>query len=125
MDSKIVLEKSYLYNDDTAVYDGDSDFGYALAEAGVDPKEIEEVVRYHEGERDYEPWFIVMRMSDGQWCHVTAWCDYTGWDCRAGGEAFYASSEAELVRTKLTQEARRCLGYEERPEELDRWRLGE
>lgn len=99
----------------------DFDYGYgALYEAGIRKDEVEEIV--HEWSDSPEGWgsedvMMVLRMKDGRWCYVEAWCDTTGWDCRAGGEAYFASSEEELVRTKLTQIARRTLGYEETPSE--------
>lgn len=85
---------------------------------GPDVENIEEVIRYYEGNRDEDNWLLVLKMKDGRWCHVYAWCDYTGWGCQEGGDHEYASTEPELVRTCLTQSARRDLGYEEIPEAL-------
>jgi hypothetical protein len=93
------------------------DWHYVM-QYGPDVEEVAEVVRFHDGERDYESWYLVLRMKDGRWCHVTAWCDYTGWGCQEGGDHYFASTEEELVRTCLDQSARRTLGYEETPEEL-------
>lgn len=80
---------------------------------GPPVEQVAEVVRTHDGERDEENWLIVLKMKDGQWCFVSAGCDYTGWDCRAGGDHYFASSERELVRTRMTQGNRRDLGYDE------------
>lgn len=87
-----------------------------LEEAGFKDGDILEIVHWREGENDYESWLAVLKLSDGQWCYVEAWCDYTGWDCRAGAETFYASTEEELVRNCLTQEARHIFGYDETPD---------
>lgn len=90
------------------------DYNYQeLMEYGPPAEDVAEVMRTHDGENDYENWLVVLRMKDGRWCFVTAGCDYTGWDCQAGGDHYFAFSEEELVRTCLTQSNRRDLGYEE------------
>jgi hypothetical protein len=97
----------------------DSDYNYREAMVyGPPVEDIAEVVRVYDGEGDYEDWLFVFKMKDGQWCFVSAGCDYTGWDCRAGGNFWLASSEEELVRDRIPQGDRRALGYEETPTEL-------
>jgi hypothetical protein len=97
----------------------ESDYDYKeLMVYGPSPEEVADVVRWYDGEGDYEDWLVVLRMTDGRWCFVSAGCDYTGWDCRAGGDHWFASSEDELVETVITQSQRRMLGYEETPTEL-------
>jgi NADH:ubiquinone oxidoreductase subunit E len=82
----------------------------SLAKVNLD--EVEEVVRYYEGYNESEDWLWVLKMKDGQWCHIAGWCDYTGWDCQAGAEAFYAPAERQLASLHITAESRRKLGYE-------------
>lgn len=90
------------------------DYDYAeLMEYGPPVEDVAEVVRTYDGCPDEENWLVVLKMKDGRWCFVEAGCDYTGWDCRAGGNHYFASSEEELVRYHMTQSNRRDLGYEE------------
>lgn len=86
--------------------------------AGVDREDVAEVLRSEEGIPDEENWMIVCRMKDGQFAFIEGGCDYTGWDCRGSAQAYYASSEAELIRTQIPQGARRTLGYEKIPPSL-------
>lgn len=92
------------------------EYGYGpLFEAGVKSEDVEETVREWSSDDwdtfDGERVMLVLKMRDGRWCYIEGGCDYTGWDCQASAEAFYASTEDELVRMKLTNEARRNLGY--------------
>jgi hypothetical protein len=49
-------------------------------------EEIEEVLYARTGEPDGVDWKLVVLLKNGKigWLH--AGCDYTGWDCRAGGD---------------------------------------
>lgn len=92
-------------------------YGYGPLEAAdVRLEDVGEFVHWHEGINEQENWMGVLRMKDGRWCYIESWCDYTGFDCQGGGEAFYASSEDELVRNCLTAEARHAFGYEVPPD---------
>lgn len=91
-------------------------YGYGpLEEAGFTKADVREIVRWYEGENDAESWYAVLILSDGRYAGVEAWCDYTGWDCQAGSEVVYASTEDELI-SDMTANARRVLGYEETPD---------
>jgi hypothetical protein len=91
-------------------------YGYGpLEEAGFTKEDVREIVRWYDGENDYESWWAVLILSDGRYAGVEAWCDYTGWDCQAGSEVVYASSEAGII-SELTTEGRRRLGYEDTPD---------
>ena len=97
--------------DEDKYYDGYGPF----SEAGILEKDIDEVLHFWSSEDD-DGWdgesvMIVARLTDGRWVYIEGSCDYTGWDCQAGAEAFYASSEAELVKDELTVEARNAFGY--------------
>jgi hypothetical protein len=45
-------------------------------------------------------------MKDGNFLAVRAGCDYTGWDCQAGGSSNVARSEADIIRFGLSDNER-------------------
>lgn len=63
-----------------------------------------------EGEYEGPPWVALVELWDGRFATVTAGCDYTGWDCQAGGWALVAASLEEAVRFGLDEVARERLG---------------
>ncbi len=69
----------------------DSDFREALPLADA-PFHADDVTQMHAcvaGENEEYHWYWVVRvgMHDAaRWYLVEGWCDYTGWDCRAGAD---------------------------------------
>lgn len=62
-----------------------------------------------EGERDGPSWVCAGKLRDGRWFCLRASCDYTGWDCQAGGHASVALRLVELLRLGMDPEERaRC-----------------
>lgn len=91
-------------------------YGYGpIEEAGIEKEDVSRVVAYREGENDGPGWLLILRMTDGRWAYVSAWCDYTGWDCQAGAEVTYADSIAELI-PEMDTEGRMAFGYEPTPD---------
>lgn len=72
--------------------------------------DVEEVLRESEGENDERPWYCVLRLKDGRFASIEAGCDYTGWDCSAGGSASVARTYADIVRFGCTNDARSRMG---------------
>lgn len=69
-------------------------------------------VKHHrEGERDERAWLIAGLLADGRWFYIEASCDYTGWDCQAGGSAWVADTWDQIEQFGLTDEARAEWGY--------------
>jgi hypothetical protein len=62
------------------------------------------------GENNGPPWRICGLLADGRWFYLEAGCDYTGWDCQAGGSTTLADSRDALIQFALTQEARALWG---------------
>jgi len=85
--------------------------GYAGPLAAVTLADVAEVVAYDDGENDGPDWVGVFRLHDGRHLFLAAGCDYTGWDCQAGGSSWLANDLASCVRWGLTTEARERLGY--------------
>ena len=77
---------------------------------GID--DVAEVLKESQGENDGDSWMMVGKLSDGRFFFLDAWCDYTGWDCQAGGDAQVADTLENLVRFGMTEEARDRLGFE-------------
>lgn len=93
-----------------------SDYGYGpLEEANIQKEDVARIVHYRDGENDDSAWLFVLEMTDGRFAYVSAWCDYTGWDCQAGAEVTYADSLAELV-PEMGTEGRMAFGYEPTPD---------
>lgn len=69
-----------------------------------------------EGENDGPNWLAVVEFSDGLFGYVSAGCDYTGWDCQAGGNIVYASSLEEVKNDLvLDDEGRERLVWRDTP----------
>lgn len=109
-------ENYYSFSDE-----GDG-YGYAYgpwAEAGLKKSDVSEII--HEYSDSPEGWgsedvMIVFTTPDGRFGFFEAWCDTTGWDCRAGAsDVVYAETLEELI-PNLTAEARRIFGYEPTPD---------
>lgn len=84
---------------------------YGSGESLLD--DVEEVVAAVAGENDGPDWIALVRLKDGRFAKVFAGCDYTGWDCRAGGGIeFYATREELLSPTTLTPEEIQRLGVD-------------
>lgn len=66
---------------------------------GID--DVAQVLHAVEGENDGPNWVIVVLLKDGRYASINAGCDYTGWDCQAGGTASVASSYEQIVRFGL------------------------
>lgn len=75
-------------------------------------EDVSEIAALREGENDERPWLIYGRLKDGRWFYLEASCDYTGWDCQAGGSATIANSKEEVERFGLTADAREIFGVE-------------
>lgn len=73
-----------------------------------------------EGENDEESWLAMGTLKDGRWFLLDAWCDYTGWDCQAGGTATVAPDRETLVTLGTTPEQRQRLGIAAQTRSNDR-----
>lgn len=71
---------------------------------------VVELLGLSEGENDGPEWLAAGRLDDGRWFMLRAGCDYTGWDCQAGGMADVASSKEVLIKHALTKEEKERLG---------------
>lgn len=92
----------------------------AMGDCDASSFTIDDVVDVHkmdEGENDELDWIIWGSLNDGRHFFLSAGCDYTGWDCQAGGDAWVATDKDRLVHSAMSIEHRRRFGL---PSEGDR-----
>lgn len=73
--------------------------------------DVAKVLAAEDGENDGAHWiglFKTQCYDDGRFLYLTvrAWCDYTGWDCQADGNADWADTLADAIAFGLTHEER-------------------
>lgn len=76
------------------------------------PNDVVEVYKMAEGENDGPSWIMWGQLNDGRHFFLEAGCDYTGWDCQAGGTAYVSTDRNRLVATAMDADARRRFGLE-------------
>ena len=101
-------------------YDWREAFKYAArpmlcegASCSPDPIELTEVRRvFHmrEGENDGPSWLAIGRVADGRYFYLIAGCDYTGWDCQAGGQCWVSHDLDNLLQFGIDDDARTVFG---------------
>lgn len=84
--------------------------GFEGSDAPFDLPDVARVIAHSEGENDGPDWVAVVELNDGRFGVVQAGCDYTGWDCRAGGFAWVAGSLDAIVQFGLGDQERSRLG---------------
>jgi len=83
---------SYYYDNDEEAKDKriDSDLSsaieYAIRDtAGFRFEDVALVLASVMGENDGPDYYWIIAMKDHTYAYITGGCDYTGWDCQAGG----------------------------------------
>lgn len=84
--------------------------GAGCSDNPVDASDLARVVASSEGENDVSTWVAVALLSDGRYAFLEAGCDYTGWDCQAGGRVWVSDTLENLWQFGVTQAARDRLG---------------
>jgi hypothetical protein len=74
-------------------------------------EDVAEVIKAEPGENDGPSWLMVGKLKDGRFFFLEAGCDYTGWDCQAGGDSQVADTLDNLIRFGMDESARDRLGY--------------
>lgn len=72
--------------------------------------DVAEIIAMDEGENEGANWIMVVRLKDGRFGFLSAGCDYTGWDCRAGGNSDTRNTLDDLIRWGMGQDDRARLG---------------
>ena len=84
----------------------DYDWKEAHGFASWGSADVESIIAMDEGENDGANWLMVVKLKNGKFGFLSAGCDYTGWDCRAGGNSDEKDSLPELIRMGMGQEDR-------------------
>lgn len=89
------------------------DWTEAFAYAAAPMVEVASVLSSDDGENDGDPWVAVFRLLNGKFMFLTAGCDYTGWDCQAGGDSIIRDDMHTLIYNDIGEYDRKRLGYQE------------
>ena len=101
-------EDSWSYNNTASIHRAP-----ILASVDTAPfarEDVAEIIWIDDGENDGPDWLIGGTLNDGRWFFIAAGCDYTGWDCLSGGNAYVALTRAEIERFGMGDDDRRRLG---------------
>jgi len=63
------------------------DWKEAMTYAKFTFQDVGEIIIAEEGENDERDWKLIVRLKSGKWGWLSAGCDYSGWDCQAGGDS--------------------------------------
>ncbi len=85
--------------------------GFDGSDAPFARSDVARIVAISTGEKDELDWIGVFQLNDGRFGFVRAGCDFTGWDCQAGGDAEVAATIEDLVRLAMKDEERSRLGF--------------
>lgn len=86
-----------------ANYDWPQAFGYAK---DFTIEDVAEIIDYRDGENDEANWIMYGKLKDGRYFTLSAGCDYTGWDCQAGGTSETADTLEKLIRFGMGDDER-------------------
>src|SRR5262245_39586798 len=80
--------------------------GATCSEATFNLGDVDEVLAADAGENDGAEWVAVVKLTDGRYAYLEAGCDYTGWDCQAGGSVWVSEDLHNLWRFGVTEGTR-------------------
>lgn len=73
--------------------------------------DVVEIVAESEGEHDERSWVAVGTLKDSRAFLLEASCDYTGWDCQAGGSSVIGKRIEDVIHPLcMTDEVRSRVG---------------
>jgi hypothetical protein len=101
--------------DELNEYGWEEAFGYASDPEPVPPgakvsreafgcEDVARIIAHDAGDNDGPDWIAAVELNDGRFAFLSAWCDYTGWDCQSGGRAYVAATEADLWQFAISEE---------------------
>lgn len=73
-------------------------------------EDVVDIIAIREGTRDEESWLLLCQLADGRYGFLSANCDYTGWDCQAGGFAVASFHLERVLKYGMTREEAFQLG---------------
>jgi hypothetical protein len=79
-------------------------------DAGNFPNNIVEFYWIHEGHNDEDAWELLCKLDNGNFAFYSAWCDYTGFDCRGGMKLIVSKDLRRLFYDGMSESNReKCL----------------
>lgn len=84
--------------------------GSQCADTPFDRSDVGQILHLRTGENDGNTWIVVGQLDDSRWFLIEAGCDYTGWDCQAGGQAWVSDSLQNLEQFGYTDNIRSMFG---------------
>lgn len=95
-----------------SIFNDDYDWQNAFEASEVNLSDVAFIYAYADGENDGMSWLCIGRMLDGRFFFLNAWCDYAGWDCQSGGEAFFDESLEKLINMQVPEHEISRFSYE-------------
>lgn len=95
--------EAFSYSNGKTIDDEDGDFSFRR-------DDVESILYSDEGENDGRGWIIMVKLKNGLYGFLSAWCDYTGWDCQAGGHSYVSKDKDKLIRYALGEDDRKRFG---------------
>jgi hypothetical protein len=72
--------------------------------------DVSKILYMQDGENDSVDWIGIFELKDGRFISVESFCDYTGWDCQAGGTVTVSYKLDDLIRYGVSEKARQRFG---------------
>ncbi len=72
---------------DFAIFMDAYDWQSAMLYADFKFEDIQKIEYTREGFNDGDHWHLIVLLKNGKYAALNAWCDYSGWDCQAGGSS--------------------------------------
>jgi hypothetical protein len=85
--------------------------GYTGSDEPFTRADVARIIAISDGVNDECDWIGLFELRDGRFGFVRGGCDYTGWDCRAWGDAEVGASADDLIRLAMNDEERVRLGF--------------
>ncbi len=95
-------------------YDWDNTFTAAY-QLGINRFDVKMVIASAEGCKDERNWVGIFQLKDGRYLYVSAWCDFTGWECQSGGVADFRDTIDDVCRELCTDDDRHRMNIQLTP----------
>lgn len=92
------MKRSYDWKEAFEYADPTKCEGASCSTEGFDCEDVEEVLASSDGENDERDWIAIFKLKDGRYAFLSAGCDFTGWDCASGGQAWVAEDLERLTQ---------------------------
>jgi hypothetical protein len=69
-------------------------------------EDVKDIIASEAGENDGSEWIGIFLLRNGKYLFLKAGCDYTGWDCRSGGDSWLSDSLEDIISFGLGENDR-------------------